>query len=141
MQNESKTNPNKTKFKIPQWRIPATRQIAIMQNKANLPDAQIDVTSFGKRDYDDFAALRLWKNKPNSKPNAGLWPEIRSTKYEILKKPNGCVMAAPQAQLTEYDFAKQSQFPKGKMNASFFFTKDYEKEPRIWARKKTQFIP
>jgi len=41
----------------------------IMQNKPNLPDAQMNVTSFGKRDYDDLAALRLRKNKPNSNPN------------------------------------------------------------------------
>jgi hypothetical protein len=40
-----------------------------MQNKPNFPDAQMNVTSFGKRDYDDLAAFKLWENKPNSKPN------------------------------------------------------------------------
>ena len=40
-----------------------------MQNKPNFRNTQMNVTSFGKRDYDDLAALRLRKNKPNSKPN------------------------------------------------------------------------
>ena len=41
----------------------------IMQNKPNFQNAQMNVTSFEKTDYHDLAALRLRKNKPNSKPN------------------------------------------------------------------------
>jgi hypothetical protein len=46
----------------------------------------MNVRSFEKRDYGDFAALGLRKNKANSKPNAALWRQIRSTKPEILNK-------------------------------------------------------
>ena len=41
----------------------------------------MNVKSFQEKDYDDFAGLRRQKNKANSKPIAGLWPEIRSSKY------------------------------------------------------------
>ena len=38
-----------------------------IKNKANLPDAKMNVKSFQERDYDDFAALRQQKNKANFK--------------------------------------------------------------------------
>ena len=38
----------------------------ILKNKANLPYAKMNVKSFLKRDYDDFAALGQQKNKANS---------------------------------------------------------------------------
>ncbi|UCG57194.1 MAG: hypothetical protein JSU70_20305 [Phycisphaerales bacterium] len=38
-----------------------------MQNKANFSDAQVNVTSFRGRHYDDFIGLRLLENKANSK--------------------------------------------------------------------------
>jgi hypothetical protein len=39
----------------------------------------MNVTSFGKRDYDSLGAVGLWKNKPNSKPNGRPGLETRST--------------------------------------------------------------
>ena len=39
------------------------------QNKPNFKKAQMNVNSVLTKDYDDIAALRLRKNKPNSKPN------------------------------------------------------------------------
>jgi len=42
-----------------------------LKNKANLPDAKMNVKSFQERDYDDFAALRQQKNKAKRRPLAG----------------------------------------------------------------------
>ncbi len=39
-----------------------------MQNKANLLDAQMNVTSFYTVDYENIANWKLDENKPNSKP-------------------------------------------------------------------------
>jgi hypothetical protein len=47
---------------------PTPKLTAFMQNKANLPDTQINVKAFRATDYDDFPAMRLRKNKANSKP-------------------------------------------------------------------------
>jgi hypothetical protein len=57
--------------------------------------------------YGDFAALRLRKNKADSRPSAGN-PKI--------------------ALLTEHDSKKQSQFPGGQINVTFFRKTDYEKQ-------------
>ena len=38
------------------------------------------VSIYMKGDYEEFQALKCRKNKANSKPIAGLCPEIRSTK-------------------------------------------------------------
>jgi len=62
-------------------------------------------------------AFGVCENKANSKP--------------ISKSPS----RASRAGRFGLSFAKQSQFPKGQMNANFFVTKDYEKEPRRWGSK------
>jgi hypothetical protein len=54
--------------------------------------------------------LKATKNKPNSKPIAGLRPEIRSTKLEIQNNLDGSQTTAPKAQLKWCDLKKQSQF-------------------------------
>jgi hypothetical protein len=36
-----------------------------MQNKANLPDTQMNVSSVLTKDYENKIVLRLQKNKPN----------------------------------------------------------------------------
>jgi hypothetical protein len=46
----------------------------------------MNVKTFPITYYDDFGALRLRKDKAKTNPNAGLWPENRSTKPEILNK-------------------------------------------------------
>ena len=53
-----------------------------MQNKANLQKAQMNVKSFRTSDYDNFAALRLRKNKANSKPKAGLCRKLEALNAE-----------------------------------------------------------
>jgi len=40
-----------------------------MQNKANFPDDQMNVTSFFTVDYENIANWKVRKNKANSKPN------------------------------------------------------------------------
>ena len=49
-----------------------------------------------KRDYGEISRFWLEKNKPNSKPIAGLWPEI-------LNKLIGCGMTESKAHLNEHD--------------------------------------
>ena len=39
-----------------------------MQNKANFLNAQMNVTSFYTKDYENDNTFRLPENKPNSKP-------------------------------------------------------------------------
>ncbi len=39
-----------------------------MQNKPNLPDAQMNVTSFYTVDYENKSNWKLGENKPNTKP-------------------------------------------------------------------------
>jgi len=69
-----------------------------MQNKANSQRGQMNVKSFRATDYDDSCRFQPGKNKANSKPN----------KANLVKTQ----MTALKARLTEYDYAKQSQFPK-----------------------------
>jgi len=59
----------------------------------------MSLSIYMKGDYEEFHALRWRKNKPNSKPIADLWPEIRN-------KLNRCQMA-------ESILKKQSQFLRG----------------------------
>jgi hypothetical protein len=47
-----------------------------MQNKANLRKDKMNANSVITRDYGENARFGLKKNKANSKPIAGLWPEI-----------------------------------------------------------------
>ncbi len=39
-----------------------------MQNKPNLPDAQMNVNAVITKDYENKANWKLGENKPNSKP-------------------------------------------------------------------------
>ena len=67
---------------------------------------KMNISIYMKGDYEEFQALRRRKNKPNSKPIVGLWPEI-------VNNTNGCGMIAAKAQFTELQLKKQSQFAKG----------------------------
>ena len=79
-----------------------------------------------KGDYEEFHALRRRKNKPNSKPIAGLWPKI-------LNETNRC-------QMTEHDLKKQSQFVPGRICATSFVKGDYGNipTPRVEKNKANQ---
>jgi hypothetical protein len=72
----------------------------------------MNLKSFRTRNYDDFAALRLEKNKANLKP--------------IKAKFRNDQMTAPDADLTEYDLKKESQSAGRQMNVSILLTMDYE---------------
>jgi hypothetical protein len=92
-----------------------------MQNKANLRNEQMNISSFITSKYENLGIWWIGKNKPNSKPIAGLWPEIRSTKSQILNKFEGS-----NVQMTKIDsfyhsvplglsaFVAMSQFCKTK---------------------------
>jgi hypothetical protein len=49
----------------------------IMQNKPNLPDAQINVTSFYTKDYENDNTFALRQNKPKTNP---IYPYRRGIK-------------------------------------------------------------
>jgi hypothetical protein len=55
-----------------------------MQNEANFQKSQVNVNLYNTMDYEEKSDWTLGENKPNqsqTKPIAGLWPEILSTKY------------------------------------------------------------
>jgi len=85
-----------------------------MQNKANFKRAKMNVNIYRQENYENFHAFRPKKNKANSKPKAGLWPEIRSTKHEIRQlRWRGRMPVAPCRsgnELKGYDLKKQSQY-------------------------------
>jgi len=53
-------------FYFPNW--PIGQFELIMQNKANLLNAQMNVSSVITMDYENIANWKLGENKPNSKP-------------------------------------------------------------------------
>ena len=59
---------------------------SIMQNKANLSWVEINAISVFKEVYEVFMLHESQKNKAKTKPIAGLWPKIRSTKRETSWK-------------------------------------------------------
>ncbi len=52
-----------------------------MQNEPNFPKAQMNVNKVLTKDYEEKSDWTPGENEPNSKPIAGLWPEILSSKY------------------------------------------------------------
>jgi len=57
-----------------------------MQNKANLPDAQMNVKSFITKDYRKNDAFAVQKNKPNSNPNKANLPEGKTDAMCVFTK-------------------------------------------------------
>ena len=90
-----------------------------MQNKPNLPDVQMNVTSFAKRDYDGLPALGLRKNKPNSKPNKPNFPEAKMSATFCL---TGDYENDP-ASGVQQNKPKQTQFPKSPNERKVIFEK------------------
>ena len=83
-----------------------------MQNKPNLPDAQMKVSSVLTKDYENDNTFRLPENKP------------KQTQYE----PNQ----------TQY----KPNSRKAKMSVTSILAKDYENKPRLPAPpKQTQYKP
>jgi hypothetical protein len=55
-----------------------------LQNKANFRKGQINISIFSTKDYEKIAHLETPAKQSQTKPIAGLWPEVRSTNPEIL---------------------------------------------------------
>jgi hypothetical protein len=51
-----------------------------LKKQSQFLKGQNDAISAITKSYGDFSSQRQRKNKANSKPIAGLWPEARSTK-------------------------------------------------------------
>jgi hypothetical protein len=66
-----------------------------------------------------FCRFGTVEKQTQSKPMAGLWPEIPNTKLEILNMTNGY-------HLTEHDLKKQSQFAGCQMSATVCGARSYE---------------
>ena len=57
-----------------------------MQNKANLPDAQMNVNKVLTKDYENIANWKVRKNKPNSKPNKANFQKAKMNVTTFLTK-------------------------------------------------------
>ncbi len=58
----------------------STNQLLFMQNKPNLPDAQMNVNIYHIKDYQNFIPLAGQKNKPNSNP---IKPNLQNAKMNV----------------------------------------------------------
>jgi len=97
-----------------------------MQNKANLLDAQMNVTSFITKYYENKWQRKVRKNKPNSNPNKA---NLRKAKMNV----NSLITKDYRK---KDDFAVRKNKPnskpiseKPKMNINLYVTKDYENVP------------
>jgi hypothetical protein len=70
-----------------------------LQNKANFPDTQMNLTIYLTKNYENNPAARLRKNKPNSKP--------------ISKKPK---MSASSIPTRDYENQPLAGLPQNKPN-------------------------
>jgi len=68
---------------------------SFLQNEPNFQKGRMGVSIYMKGDYEEKQRFGFEKNKANSKPIAGLWPEIRN-------KTNGCGMTDIRAYLRGY---------------------------------------
>jgi hypothetical protein len=58
----------------------STNQLLFMQNKPNVKDAQINVTSYMKSKYEKLDTWLSGKNKPNSNP---IKPNLKKAKMNV----------------------------------------------------------
>jgi len=100
----------------------------ILQNKANFKRAKMNLNLSFIKDCKHGGRLAAQKKQTQSKPNGGLWPEIRN-------KMNGCQMTAPEAQLKRYHLKKQSQFAPGRIGAKSYLKGDYDNKPTLGGHK------
>ncbi len=100
-----------------------------MQNKANLLDAQMNVSSILTMDYENIANWTLGQSKPNSNP---IKPNLRKAQMNIsyVKTTNY------EQKTMNYANNKQTQFSKRpKMNVNLYVIEDYENETYLQAQK------
>ena len=103
-----------------------------MQNKPNLLDAQMNVSSILTKDYENKWQRRVRKNKPNSNPNK---PNFRRARMNI----NSLITKDYRK---KDDFAVQKNKPnsnpisvKAKMNVKLYVIEDYENETTLRPKK------
>ena len=113
-------------------REPSTNQLLFMQNKPNLLDAQMNVSSILTTVYENIANWTLGQNKPNSNP---IKPNLQKAKMNV----NSLITMDYRK---KDDFAVRKNKPnsnpissKAKMNANAFSQKDYENETAFRLQK------
>ncbi len=111
-----------------------------MQNKPNLVDAQMNVSSILTTDYENIANWTLGENKPNSNP---IKPNLQKAKMNV-----NLYVIEDYRKKDDFTVRKNKPnsnpiFSKAKMNANAFSQKDYENEttfrPQKNKPKQTQF--
>jgi hypothetical protein len=87
-----------------------------MQNKANLPDAQMNVNSLITKDYRKNDAFAGQKNKPNSKPIKANWPDAQMSVNSIFTKDyeRNDIFAVPE---NKANLKNRSQKTEGRVRA------------------------
>ena len=106
----------------------STNQLLFMQNKPNLLDAQMNVSIFLQRAYENNSNWTFGQNKPNSNP---IKPNFQKTKMVVN-------LYVIEDYRKKDDFAVRKNKPnsnpissKAKMNVNVFITKDYENETAL----------
>jgi len=116
-------------------REPSTNQLLFMQNKPNLLDAQMNVSSILTTDYENKSNWTLGENKPNSNPICQRVKLMQSVYLQRIMKKN----AAKGYEKTK---PKQTQFPKNQNECKLTYNKGLQKKRRFRSPKKqTQFKP
>jgi len=122
------------------YRESSTNHLLFMQNKPNVKDAQINVTSYMKSKYEILDIWLSGKNKPNSNPNK---PNCRKGKIDAK-----CVFTKDYRKKDDFAARKNKPnsnpiFLRTKTNATLFAAKDYENETTFRLREnkpnQTQF--
>ena len=91
-----------------------------MQNKANLPDAQMNVNSILSKDYDKNDLFAVRENKANSKPN-----KPNQSQFKANSKPNKPNQSQFKAKQSQYrDGSQESEYRRQYTEDSTQKTKD-----------------
>jgi len=108
---------------------------SFMQNKANFLDAQMNVSIFSKKAYENKHNWTLGENKPKQSQFPKSQNECKLTYNKGLQKKRRFRSPKKQTQF-------KPNFRKAKMNVNFYLTKEYENEPHLPAPgKQTQSNP
>ncbi len=103
-----------------------------MQNKPNVKDAQINVTSYMKSKYEKMDTWLSGKNKPNSNPNK---PNFKKAKMNVnltltkdYRKKDDFIVRINKANSKPISV-------KPKMNVNLYIIEDYENETAFRPKK------
>ena len=119
----------------------STNRPYFVQNKPNLPDAQMNVTSFRKRDYDDYDALGPRKNKPNTKPNKPNSRKAQMNATFFTTKPYENKPLRPLPENKPNTRPNKPNSLNTQMSATICPTGNYQNQPPMGNKSnQTQFI-